>query len=317
MPRTNKMLSVILLSYFSSSRLDSVSKEILDYMDNENIPVELIIMDDGSKDDSPEIARKLAKKNPRIKAYQLSRNYTTNYSKFAGLSVCEGGCAVFVPDDLQRPLDLVVKMYRLWEQGHQLIVDYRSSRDDGMINDFFSNMYYSIMNAFSDVTFPPGGADGFLADREVIDIINTKIHPINTSIMVEALRLGFDPVFIPHPRPKTDGKSRWTFKKKWRLATDTFFTSSSFPIKLISYLGLMSFVFSLIMIPIVAYAKFFLDDKLFGFSIPGWTSTIIIITFFSGLILFCMGILAEYIWRIFEEVKGRPGFIIRKNPEEE
>lgn len=282
-------------------------------MDQEGIPFELIIIDDGSTDNSFEIAKKLAIENNYIRAYQLSRNYTTNYAKFAGLEVSKGACAVFVPDDLQRPLSTVIKMYRLWEEGQKIVIDYRTSRDDGRLNDFFSNTYYRIMNWFSQVDFPPGGADGFLADREVIDILNDRIHPINTSIMVEVLRLGFSPYYLPSERPKVNTKSRWTFKKKVRLALDTFFTSSNFPIKLITMIGLLTFVVSFILIILVIYAKFYADNHLFGFSIPGWTTTIIFITMFNGLNLLGIAIVAEYVWRIYDEVKARPGYIIKKN----
>ncbi len=313
MKANEKLLSIILFSYFSGERLIHTSEKIKTRMDQEGIPFELIIIDDGSTDNSFEIAKKLAIENNYIRAYQLSRNYTTNYAKFAGLEVSKGACAVFVPDDLQRPLSTVIKMYRLWEEGQKIVIDYRTSRDDGRLNDFFSNTYYRIMNWFSQVDFPPGGADGFLADREVIDILNDRIHPINTSIMVEVLRLGFSPYYLPSERPKVNTKSRWTFKKKVRLALDTFFTSSNFPIKLITMIGLLTFVVSFILIILVIYAKFYADNHLFGFSIPGWTTTIIFITMFNGLNLLGIAIVAEYVWRIYDEVKARPGYIIKKN----
>jgi len=176
------------------------------------------------------------------------------------------------------------------------------------LNRLFSGFYYKIMNAFSEITFPKGGADIFLADREIIDIFNKHIHPKNTSTIAEALRLGFDPLFIPMERPKgINQKSRWSLRKKIRLALDTFFASSSFLIKFISVLGLSSFLFSIVLI------LFYIYEKISGLIIiPGWTLLIIFISFFSGLILLSLGIIAEYIWRIFDEVKNRPGFIIKK-----
>jgi polyisoprenyl-phosphate glycosyltransferase len=162
------------------------------------------------------------------------------------------------------------------------------------------------------VKYPPGGCDVFLADREIIDIFNEKIHPINTSTTAEALRLGFDPVFIPFDRPKVKSKSRWTLTKKIKLAADSFFTFSNFPIHLITYLGIITSIFSFILIIFTILEKLSGERHLFGFSIPGWTTTVIFISFFSGLILFSLGIIAEYIWRIYEEVKGRPGYIIKK-----
>ncbi len=309
-----KMLSVILLSYYSEKRIPAVYEAVLNLLTAENIPFELIIIDDGSTDDSYALALELEKQDKRVRAFQLSRNYTTHYAKFAGFSVAQGGCVTSIPDDFQLPLEVVVKMYRLWEKGHKIIIPFRASRNDGKIKDAYSNLYYSIMNKISDVNFPKGGADGFLIDREVIDILNEKIHPINTSTTVEVLRLGFDPIFIPFDRPSRTGKSRWTLKKRIKLAMDTILSSSSVPIKLISLLGFVSVFMSFLFIILTILIKLFGDKSILGLSIPGWTSSFILISFFSGLILFSLGIIAEYIWRIHEEVKGRPGFIIRKKP---
>ncbi len=309
----SKLLSIILLSYHSISRLKETSRKIIDQMELEKIPFEIIIMDDGSEDDSFVIASQIAKADQRIRAYQLSRNYTTNYSKFAGLSVCNGACAVFVPDDLQRPLSVVIQMYRMWEQGQQLIFDYRISRNDGKLSDFFSKSYYRIMNSVSLVDYPPGGTDGFLADREVIDILNERIRPTNTSIVIEALRLGFSPAYIPTIRQRSDQKSRWTHRKKVDMAKDLFFTSSDFPIKLITKIGMSIFGLCILLIPFIIYARFFSENQLFGFSIPGWTTIILVVIMFSAMNLFFLGIVSEYIWRIYSEVKDRPGYIIKKN----
>ena len=164
------------------------------------------------------------------------------------------------------------------------------------------------MNRLSEVKFPRGGADIFLADREIIDIFNKYIHPKNTSTIIEVLRLGFDPVYLPFNRPVgNNSKSRWTLRKKMRLAMDTFFSSSSFPIKFISGLGISSFVLSILLI------AYYITARITGIiEIPGWTLLVITFTFFSGLILLSLGIIAEYVWRIFDEVKGRPGFIIKE-----
>lgn len=308
----NKLLSVILLSYQSENNLDHAVSEIRRVMQAEQIPVEIIIIDDGSKDNSFKVAKRLEAQYSEVIAFRLSRNYTSTYAQFAGFSLATGAVAVAVPDDLQRPLEHVVDMYRHWERGHKLILGYRASRSDGWLNDLFSGMYYRLMNTFSDVKFPPGGADGFMADREIIDILNSRIHPINTSITVEALRLGFDPLFLPYDRPPAKEKSRWTFRKKLRLAIDSFLASSSLPIKLITWLGFTLFFLSLILIVLIILAKLFTDNNLFGLPVQGWATTVVVVCFFNGLTMFCVGIVAEYIWRIYEEVKGRPGFIVRR-----
>jgi dolichol-phosphate mannosyltransferase len=305
------------LSYQSESRIDAAVDSIASTMDAENIPFEIIIMDDGSTDRSASLARAIAEKDPRVRDYVLSRNFGSPYSTFAGFSKARGACAVAVPDDNQTSLEVVVEMYRLWEQGHKIVVANRRSRSDGRINDFFSNLYYSLMNRFSEVTFPPGGSDRFLADREVIDILGTRIRPVNTTPLLEALRLGFSPTYISFDRPPTIGKSRWTVRKKISLAADTFFGSSSYPLRMITMLGFGIFIFCLILVLVIIWARVFTDFEVFGLAVNGWATSMVVMTMFNGLILLCIGVVAEYIWRIHEEVKDRPSYIVQKRDEDD
>ncbi len=307
------MLSLILLSYFSGERITMAYENLSKLLAQEKIDFELIIIDDGSTDNSFEIAENLESLHENVRAYQLSKNYTSNYAIFAGLSVCKGNCAMPIPDDEQQPYSTIVGMYRLWEMGEKVIIPNRQTRNDGFLSDLFSNTYYKIINNLSEINYPPGGADLFFIDREIIDVINEKIHPINTSSVIEVLRLGYSPAFYPYDRVQgINTKSRWTFKKKFRLFKDTFFSSSTWPIKVITNLGLFFSVFALGIIIIYSYIRFFGNPDFWGKALPGWTSTIIIVSFFSGLILFSLGIIAEYIWRIYEEVKARPGYLIKK-----
>jgi len=311
-----KLLSVILLSYYSTDRIPICYQRLTEVLGAAGIPFELVIMDDGSKDQSYQIALALEKKYENVRAYQLSRNYTSHYSIFAGLSVCSGDCAVPIPDDEQQPYETVVEMYRLWEKGEKIIIPHRAQRDDPTISKFFSRSFYRLMNALSDIRFPEGGADTFFIDRDIIDIINTRIHPINTSSISEILRLGFSPHFLPYNRPVgSNNKSRWSFKKKWKLAKDFFFSSSSFPIRFITYCGTFFSVVALLLVICFIVIKLVSAEHtffIFNENVQGWTSLIIAITFFSGLILLSLGIISEYIFRIYEEVKSRPGYIIRK-----
>ncbi len=311
----DKTLSVILLSYYSKNKLVVAAQKLVSLFVQNNIPYEIIIMDDGSQDESYEIACSLEKENQNIKAFQLSRNYTSHYSIFAGLSVCTGACAAAVSDDEQQPYSTLVEMYRLWEQGNKVIIPYRNGRDDPFFSKIFSVGFYSIMTKLSDIKLPKYGVDTFFIDRELVDILNERIHPIRTTSITEILRLGYNPVFLPYFRPLgSNEKSRWTFKKKRKLAKDFFFSSSVFPISLITRLGLFFSLFSILLILFYLYGRLFGSDDSFWSlkKVPGWTSTVIIISFFSGLILFSLGIIAEYIWRIYEEVKNRPGYIIKK-----
>lgn len=274
-----------------------------------------MIIDDGSTDQSYAKALELAQRMENISAYRLSRNYTSPMAQFAGLEMCTGQCACPMPDDGQRPIAHIIDMYRLWEKGHKIILGYREGRNDGKINDFFSNGYYSFMNRFSEITFPPGGSDGYLVDREIIDILNTRISKRNTTPVIELLKLGYSTVFVPYQRPQRAGKSRWTLRKKINLALNTFFASSIFPLRMITWLGLIIFCFSLLAILLIIAAKLFSDNTLFGFPIQGWTTLVVLMTMFNGILMLSIGVVSEYLWRIYEEVKQRPPYIIRdKHP---
>lgn len=310
------MLSIILLSYYSGDRIVKAYQKLSKILDNEQILFELIVIDDGSKDNSYQKALELEKANPNVIAYQLSKNYTSHYAIFAGLSVCNGDCAIPIPDDEQQPYQTIVDMYRLWQKGEKVIIPYRAKRNDGLLNNIFAKIYYKTINVLSDIKFPNGGADLFFIDRELIDIINARIHAINTSSITEVLRLGYNPVYYAYERVKgINTKSRWTLKKKIRLFKDTFFSSSTWPVKVITFLGIFFSFISIVIIALYTYIRLFGNPNFWGKNMPGWTSTMVIISFFSGLILFSLGIIAEYIWRIYEEVKNRPGFILKKKPD--
>jgi glycosyltransferase involved in cell wall biosynthesis len=308
------LLSIILCSYKSKDRLIKVREQVHAIMSAEQIPYELIIIDDGSGDTSFEIAKGLENANTNVKAFELSKNYTSHYAIFAGLSKTSGACATVIADDEQQPYHLLVECYRKWKQeGHKIIFPYRTERDDPWTSKLFANLFYGIMSSVSDFIYPKHGVDSFFIDREIIDLLNTRIHPINTTTVTELLRLGFQPHYLPYLRGKsTVSKSRWTFKKKMRLAKDWFFSTSSFPIKFITFLGVSISFLSFCLILFYLYIKLFGNPDYWKVGVQGWISIVILISFFSGLILLSLGIIAEYIWRIYEEVKNRPGYIIKQ-----
>lgn len=309
------MLSIIFLSYYSGERISIAYSKLKSLLGDNNIAFEFLVIDDGSGDDSYKIALDLEQSNENVRAYQLSRNYTSHYSIFAGLSLCKGDCAIPISDDEQQPYQTIVDIFRLWKNGEKIIIPYRIKRDDGFLSNLAAGIYYRTINALSEVKFPKGGADVFFIDREIIDILVNRIHHINTSSIIEVLRLGYEPAYFPFERVKgTNHKSRWTFKKKVRLFKDTFYSSSTWPVKVITRMGFFFSFIAFLMILFYSCITLFGNWEFWGEYVPGWTSTVVIISFFSGIILFSLGIIAEYIWRIYEEVKNRPGYIIKKKP---
>ena len=280
----SKLLSIILLSYYSKERIRKSYLAIKRLLDSEEIPFEFIVMDDGSRDES------------------------------SGLSVSKGACVLPMVDDEQQPYPTIVQMYRLWEGGEKIIVPSRESRDDSKLQSFLSQSYYKMMNAISDIQYPQGGADLAFLDREVVDIINSRIHPRNTMFIAEVLNLGYSPYFLPYVRPLglNEGKSRFTFKKRLKLALDSLFSNSTYPLRLISYIGLSIFSLSLLAILFYLYIYIWGNREFWGNTVPGWTSLVILMFMLGGLVLLSLGIISEYLWRIYDEVKDRPGYIIKK-----
>ena len=302
------MLSVILLSYNSGERITLAYQKLCELFNDNKIPFELIIVDDGSKDNSFEIASGLALETNNVIALKLSKNYTSHYAAFAGLTVANGNCATLIPDDEQQPYSTLLSMYSLWEKGDKIILPYRESRNDRWHQTMLSRLFYIGMNRLSDIDLPKFGIDTWFIDRSIVDILNTKISPRATTTFTEIIRLGFSPTYMPFERPigLNEGKSRWSFKKKLKLASDIFYSSSTAPIRAIMWTGITSSSLSLVM------GCYYLLIYIFGFSRAplGWTTLVLLLIFFSGLILLSLGIIARYIHLIFVEAKGRPGYVI-------
>jgi len=309
--------SIIILGYHSGERIRIAYEKLLNIFQNENIDFEFIIVNDGSKDqnETRNVSQNLVENNKNVRYIELSRNYTSHYAAFAGLTVCKGSVAALIPDDEQQPYETLVKAYNFWKLGEKIIFPVRSNREDPKISKLFSGLFYRVMSKTTDFDYPKYGLDTWVIDREIIDILNTKISPRNTTTITELLYLGFDPKIILYDRVKSlNNKSRWGFNKKLKLASDWFFSTTRFPIKLVTFLGFGSFLLSILMIIFYSYIKLFGNESFWkSDQVPGWVSLVVIMSFFSGAILLSLGMIAEYIWRIFEEVKGRPGFIIKNN----
>jgi polyisoprenyl-phosphate glycosyltransferase len=306
----DNILTLILLSYHSGSRLSDVYSEFSTKLIHENIPFEMIIVDDHSRDNSFELAAQLAKEKPNVTSYRLAKNYTSPYGHFAGLRKSNGQCAVAITDDGQIPVDLVVKFYRQWQVGNKIVIGFRDSRHDGYFTDISASLYYNIMNLLSDVKFPKGGTDAMLIDRSIINLLNEKISHNNTSPIIEVLKLGFDTIYLPYDRPVSNNKSRWTLKKKLKYASDTFFSSSSLPIKIITWFGFLVFDFALLLGFVLLNMKVFKLGLSPTGELPTWTLILAFFCFFNGLVIFSIGIVAQYVWRIMEDVRGKRPYII-------
>lgn len=312
-PRRDGLLSVIVLAYHSGNKLERVVQELGECMRSNSIPYELVIIDDGSTDDTFRNANQLERAHDVVSAFRLSRNYTSHYAAFAGLTVAKGGCVALIPDDGQQPYETLVQAYKLWQDGASVVFPYREKREESWLVKFWSLLFYRLLNVGAEVKVPRLGLDTWFVDREVVDIVNERISPIRTTTVSEILRLGFDPVFLPYTRKSREGRSRWSWKKKLRLAADWFFSTSDILIKLIIWGGFLALGISLAvtLIYVVMYVGNLESGSVLHDN-PGWTSLFILSCLSLGLLLLASAINAQYLLRVYDEVKGRPGFLIRK-----
>ncbi|GAF68109.1 unnamed protein product, partial [marine sediment metagenome] len=267
--------------------------------------LELVFVDDGSGDGSLALLRAEQEKDPRIKIVKLSRNFGSVAAIQAGLLFATGDCVGVIAADLQDPPELFVDMIAQWEQGKKVVLAVREGRKDGIIHRCFSGGYYLLMRRFAVRDYPKGGFDFVLMDKQIVEEIN-NIKEKNTNIDTLIFWLGHERAALPYVRQKRrHGKSRWTLSKKVKLFIDSFVSFSYAPIRLMSLIGLvtagLSFVYG-----IVAIVNAFRGQ----IPVRGWTTLIVVMTFLLGSIMVMLGIIGEYLWRILDEVRNRPAYVI-------
>ncbi|UHA71664.1 glycosyltransferase family 2 protein [Paenibacillus sp. 481] len=267
--------------------------------------LEFVFVDDGSGDKSLQLLLEEKEKDSRIKIVKLSKNCGSMAAIQAGLHHIDGDVVGIISADLQDPPELFADMLGHWEKGNKVVLATRQDREESISQKAFSNTYYYFMDKLAIKGYPQGGFDFVLVDRQVVRELN-QINEKNTNIMSLIYWLGHDRTMIPYTREERKlGKSRWTLSKKIKLFIDSFVSFSYVPIRFMSLTGFIVAAFSFI------YGIFVVINALTGVaSIQGWTSIIALITFLIGLIMIMLGIIGEYLWRILDETRKRPAFII-------
>ena len=304
-----KIFSIVVPVYQNDANLDDTIPKLLSLQDRlPDYNLELVLVDDGSTDNSYNLLIKYYNLHiDKIKIVKLTKNFGQIPAIQAGLKAASGDCAGIISADLQDPYELFIDMIRKWENGIKLIIGERENREVAIRQNFISMLYWKMVNKYAVKDYPLGGFDFCLIDKQIMKDIN-EINEKNTHIFALIFSLGYKYEIIPYTRKKrVAGKSQWTFPKKIKLLTDTFIAFSYLPIRGISYLGLgisaLSFLYALV----IAVSKF-----IFGNKYEGWTTIVVLVSFFSGLILLTLGIIGEYLWRILDEVRKRPNYVIDK-----
>ncbi|WP_017815620.1 MULTISPECIES: glycosyltransferase family 2 protein [Paenibacillus] len=267
--------------------------------------LEFVFVDDGSKDDSFQLLLEAKKQDDRIKVIKLSRNFGSMSAIQAGLQFATGDCIGVIAADLQDPPELFADMIMEWRNGKKVVLATRSDREESLSQKMFSNSYYYLLEKFALKDYPKGGFDFLLVDRQVArEVID--IGEKNTNVMSLIYWLGHDREYLPYVRQERKlGKSRWTMSKKIKLFIDSFVSFSYMPIRFMSALGVITALLSFL------YGVYVVAGALSGIiPIQGWTTIIALITFLLGIIMVMLGIIGEYLWRILDESRNRPSFIV-------
>ncbi|MCR5473883.1 MAG: glycosyltransferase family 2 protein [Lachnospiraceae bacterium] len=300
-------ISIIIPVYYNSDTLMMLYEDMKEKILTTLGDYEIVMVDDGSGDDSFSVMERVRERDENVKLVRLSRNFGEHAAILAGLSVCTGDCAVTKQADLQEDSELIVQLYDKWKEGNKVVLAVRAERDEPAIKKFFANLYYSIVRKTIDEKMPKGGFDCYLLDRQAIEVL-LKLDEKNSSLSLQVLWIGFksDMVYF-HRKDREVGSSRWTFSKKFKLVVDSMMSFSYFPIKFMSGMGVVMAILAFIWILEVLIEYFAI-----GTPVKGWSTLMCLVLFSSGVILLMLGVLGEYLWRTLDATRNRPVFIIDK-----
>lgn len=299
-------LSIVIPVYYNHENLFPLYEDIKEkVLKKLTCDYEIVMVDDGSKDDSYSVICELAKIDSKIVPVRLSRNFGEHAAILAGLSKCTGDCATMKAADLQEPSEIILDMLAKYKEGNKVVLAVRADRDEAWTRKIAATIYCFVMKKLALSDMPKGGFDCFLIDRQVIDIL-TFMQEKNTSLMGQILWSGFQSEKIYYTRQKrTIGKSKWTLSKKFKLFFDSLLGFSYFPLRFISTTGVVCSVGSLL------WMLYTFIAKLTGhITLEGYTTLIMLQLLSFGIIMLSLGILGGYVWRMFDAVRNRPPYII-------
>ena len=304
-------ISIIIPVYYNSDTLMLLYEDMKAKILGELGDYEIVMVDDGSGDDSWDVMNKIRDMDGNVKLVRLSRNFGEHAAILAGLANCSGDCAVTKQADLQEDSELILRMYDKWKEGNKVVLAVREERDEPALKKFFANLYYSIVRKVIDHKMPKGGFDCYLLDRQAIEVL-LRLDEKNSSLSLQVLWIGFksDNVYF-HRKDREVGESRWTFSKKFKLVVDSMMSFSYFPIKFMSGFGVFMAILAFLWIIEVVIEYFAI-----GTPIQGWPTLMCLILFSTGMILLMLGALGEYLWRTLDATRNRPVYIVDTVKEE-
>ncbi|MCI0876608.1 MAG: glycosyltransferase family 2 protein [Chloroflexi bacterium] len=275
-------------------------------------PWELVLVDDGSTDGTSEIIRDLAFDDIRVRPVLFSRNFGHQIAVTAGLDFSRGQAVVIIDTDLQDPPELISELVEKWRAGYEVVYAVRTEREgESWFKRATASAFYRVINRITEVEIPPDAGDFRLLDRKVVNALKTMREHHRFPRAMTAW-VGFRQIGIPYKRAaRRAGETKYPFRKMVRLAINAITGFSYFPLQLATYFGFLSAALAIVAIPIVVYLR--LSGKA---ELSGQATTLIAVLFLGGVQLISLGILGEYIGRLYDEAKNRPLYILREEPAE-
>lgn len=300
------LLSIVLPAYNEEQNIENTSRVLTGILEDNGIDYELVFISDGSRDDTFARIQAEAEKNPRIRGAEFSRNFGKEAGIFAGLEIAAGDAVIVMDCDLQHPPQVIPEMWEKWKNGAEIVEGIKSSRGRESIGYKLSaGLFYRIMSRLIKMDMK-SSSDFKLLDRKVVDVL-LELPERNTFFRALSFWTGFRTETVRYEvQERQFGKSRWSF---WSLMKYAVFNATSFstlPLQLVTVMGVISILFSLVL-AVQTLVKF-----LMGNAVEGFTTVILLILIIGGFLMLSLGIIGHYIARIYEEVKGRPKYIISR-----
>ena len=305
--QTAPVLSLVVPMFNESGNVDGLFARLTDVMADLGVTYEIVCVDDGSRDDTVARVVDHHRRDPRIKVVELSRNFGKELALTAGLQHTTGQAVIMLDADLQHPPELVKDMLDKWREGYEMVIAVRRGRDgESAFKRNAADAFYNLFARVSDVKLPRGAGDFRLLDRKVVEVLNAM--PEHTRFMKGLYAwVGFKQIAIPYDvAPRAAGETKFNAFRLWRLAIDGITSFTSVPLKVWTFMGMLVAAFALL------YGLFFIIKTIvLGIDVPGYPSLIVAIMFFSGVQLISLGVIGEYLGRVFSEVKSRPLYVVR------
>ncbi|WP_242390469.1 glycosyltransferase family 2 protein [Pararhodospirillum photometricum] len=302
-------MSVVVPMHNESLSLEALFARLSPVLDRVGEPAEIVCVDDGSTDDTLERLKALRLREPRVRVVALSRNFGKEAALAAGLQRARGQAVVLMDADLQHPPELIEAFVQHWREGWPVVFGQRTSRKtDTWLRRWAARSFYRVFAAISQTHLPAGAGDFRLMDRRAVDALNTLVERTRFTKGLYAW-IGFRSLAVPFEvGERAGGTSGWRLGALWRFAVDAITAFSTLPLRMWTYVGT-----AVSLCALIYAAHFLIRTLLYGVDLPGFPSLIIAITFFAGVQLIGLGIIGEYLGRVFTEVKQRPLFLVAED----